>query len=300
MKLRLSILAGLCAVFAGGTPSAHADGAGVSGTSGVHYYLSLGDSLADRGGNPEDYADKLYLALHASDPKLELVKLGCGGEGAQSMIEGSVLPSVNSSCGPPSFYLHRYPHKTQLAEAVAFLRAHAGKVSLVTIDIGGNDVQDCLVVLNFSEDCLNGDLPALTANLSTILAELRTAAGPDVPIVGMNYYDAFSGLWVLGDVLFGGDESLAQQLALASVAFVVQANDALEATYAAAGDAWADVETAFRTTDFTDTADLPGFGTVPVSVFEDCTLTHFCTSLDGHPNDAGYAVIAQAFAAALP
>ncbi len=186
MKLRLSILAGLCAVFAGGTPSAHADGAGVSGTSGVHYYLSLGDSLADRGGNPEDYADKLYLALHASDPKLELVKLGCGGESAQSMIEGSVLPSVNSSCGPPSFYLHRYPHKTQLAEAVAFLRAHAGKVSLVTIDIGGNDVQDCLVVLNFSDDCLNGDLPALTANLSTILAELRTAAGPDVPIVGMN------------------------------------------------------------------------------------------------------------------
>ncbi len=105
---------------------------------------------------------------------------------------------------------------------------------------------------------------------------------------------------MLGDVLFGGDESLAQQLALASVAFVVQANDALEATYDAAGDPWADVETAFRSTDFIDTADLPGFGTVPLSVFEDCTLTHFCTSLDGHPNDAGYAVIAQAFAAALP
>ena len=300
MKLRLSVLVALCAAFFTGAPPALGDSPGGSDGSATHYYLSLGDSLADRGGNPEDYADKLYAALHVSDPKLELVKLGCGGESAQSMIEGSVLPSVNSSCGTPSFYLHRYPHKTQLAEAVAFLRAHADKVSLVTIDIGGNDVQDCLVVLNFSDDCLNGDLPALTTNLTRILAELRAAAGPDVPIVGMNYYDAFSGLWVLGDVLFGGDESLAQQLALASVAFVVQANDALEATYDAAGDPWADVETAFRSTDFTDTADLPGFGTVPLSVFEDCTLTHFCTSLDGHPNDAGYAVIAQAFAAALP
>ncbi len=187
MKLRLSVLVALCAAFFTGAPPALGDSPGGSDGSATHYYLSLGDSLADRGGNPEDYADKLYAALHVSDPKLELVKLGCGGESAQSMIEGSVLPSVNSSCGTPSFYLHRYPHKTQLAEAVAFLHAHAGKVSLVTIDIGGNDVQDCLVVLNFSDDCLNGDLPALTTNLTRILAELRAAAGPDVPIVGMNY-----------------------------------------------------------------------------------------------------------------
>jgi len=277
-----------------------AAGAARAGDSATTYYLSLGDSLADRRDNPEDYADKLYAALHASNPKLELVRLGCGGETTQSMIEGSLPPSVNSSCGTPSFYLHRYPHKTQLAEAVAFLHAHAGKVSLVTIDIGGNDVQDCLVVLDFSDGCLNGDLPGLTSNLATILAELRGAAGPNVPIVGMNYYDAFTGLWVLGDVLFGGNTTLAQQLALASVPFVVRANDGIEATYNAAGDPWADVETAFRVTDFTDTAFLPGFGTVPLSVFEECTLTHFCTSLDIHPNDAGYRVIEQAFEQVLP
>jgi hypothetical protein len=47
---------------------------------------------------------------------------------------GSVDPSEGFSC-PPNIYLHRYPHKTQLAEAVAFLHAQPNHVSLVTIDI---------------------------------------------------------------------------------------------------------------------------------------------------------------------
>jgi lysophospholipase L1-like esterase len=143
--------------------------------SGVHYYVSLGDSFSvgvQPIGQPplfetdEGYADQLYRLLHRDDPKLALVKLGCGGESTRSMRFGSVDPSEGFSCGPPGFYLHRYPHKTQLAEAVAFLHGHRNHVSLVTIDIGGNDVLGG-----------GGGVPQVEANLPVILSDLREAAG---------------------------------------------------------------------------------------------------------------------------
>jgi hypothetical protein len=56
MKVRLSILAALCAAFCTSVPPALGDSPGGSDGSATHY-LSLGDSLADRGGNPEDCAD---------------------------------------------------------------------------------------------------------------------------------------------------------------------------------------------------------------------------------------------------
>jgi hypothetical protein len=37
--------------------------------------------------------------------------------------------------------------------------------------------------------------------LSSILRKLRNAAGPSVPIIGMNYYDPFLGDWVGGGSL---------------------------------------------------------------------------------------------------
>ena len=37
-----------------------------------------------------------------------------------------------------------YPSGSQLNEAVAFLEAHAGAVTLVTIDIGANDLLPCV------------------------------------------------------------------------------------------------------------------------------------------------------------
>jgi lysophospholipase L1-like esterase len=105
---------------------------------------------------------------------LQLVKLGCGGESTTSMLYGSQDPSVAASCGPPSFYRQTYPHRTQLAEAVAFLEAHRRFISLVTIDIGANDLPN---------------VSAIATNFPVILDELREAAGSAAPIVGMNYYD---------------------------------------------------------------------------------------------------------------
>jgi lysophospholipase L1-like esterase len=253
------------------------------------YYLSLGDSLA-QGYQPiggprtfnvlpiygydQGYADQLFRLERNSYTQLRLVKLGCGGESTVSMLDGSQFPDVAASCGPPSFYAARYPNGgTQLSEATAFLESHPGSVAFITINLGANDVLGP-----------SGAGP-IFSNLLLILTELRAAAGPQVPIVGMNYYDAFAPqAWSEG-----GLPGLQAQ-----VADLVAFNDLLEGAYAVAGDPVADVESAFSVTDFTLVDGTP------LSVVRECQWTWICTppplGPDIHANSAGYGVIAQAFA----
>ena len=253
------------------------------------YYLSLGDSLA-QGYQPiggprtfnvlpiygydQGYADQLFRLERNTFTQLRLVKLGCGGESTVSMLDGSQFPDVAASCGPPSFYAARYPNGgTQLSEATAFLESHPGSVAFITINLGANDVLGP-----------SGAGP-IFSNLLLILAELRAAAGPEVPIVGMNYYDAFAPqAWSEG-----GLPGLQAQ-----VADLVAFNDLLEGAYAVAGDPVADVESAFSVTDFTLVDGTP------LSVLRECQWTWICTppplGPDIHANSAGYGVIAQAFA----
>jgi lysophospholipase L1-like esterase len=274
MKLRTTVLVTFVAALVA-IPIAPA-------SSKATYYVSLGDSLAvgvqPIGPPPfnetdEGYTDQLYAALKRDDPKLRQIRLGCGGESTTSMLAGSQLPWVAASCGPPGFYVHRYPHKTQLAEAVAFLHAHRKFVRLVTIDIGANDVLG------------PGGAGEIAENLPTILAALREAAGPDVPIVGMNYWNPNGpAVWFATHDL----EALADD-----VAGLLGFNDFLEGFYAAAGIPVADVETAFSST------DLSLVGATPVTVLRVCEWTWICTSPplgpDIHPNRTGYGVIARAF-----
>jgi lysophospholipase L1-like esterase len=267
MKLRPS-LSVLCTVVVSvaalAAGAAHADAAGAGGS---HYYLALGDSLA-RSGQPNGdfqhgYAEQLLASLKGQDPSLRIVKLGCGGATTTDMVYGSSDPSC------------AFPHKTQLAEAVAFLQAHRRSVSLVTIDIGANDLPD---------------LAAIATNLPIILGQLRSAAGPGVPIVGMNYYDPnLATIWL-------GGGSLADLKAV--VGLVVAFNDFLESFYTDAGDPHADVESAFQVT---DTTLVDG---TPLDVIRECQWTWVCfpppLGPDVHPNTAGYGVIAQAFLDVLP
>jgi len=175
-----------------------------------------------------------------------------------------------------------FPAGSQLEEAKAFLQAHRGEVAFVTIDIGGNDVT--------APD--GGGVEAVQANLPVILAELREAAGPAVPIIGMSYYHPF-----LPDVWFGTHDPAALQ---AAVSTVLGFNDVLEDLYAGAAYPVADVETAFSTT---DTGDADGDG-VPNDVEQVCAWTWECMppphGPDRHPNTDGYGVIAGAFEQVLP
>src|SRR5262249_24107087 len=131
---------------------------------------------------------------------------------------------------------------------------------------------------------MGGGVDAVAANLPLILAALRDAAGPDVPIVGMSYYNPFLVQW------FSDPTSLQP-----SIDGIVGFNDLLESIYAAAGDPVADVEGAFSTPDTTLQPDG-----LPLDVERICQWTWMCDAAIIHPNATGYAVIAQAFAEALP
>jgi lysophospholipase L1-like esterase len=274
----------------GGRANAGSSPTSNTNISAVHYYVALGDSLAE-GHQPNGdvgygYADQFYAALKADDPTLLLESLACGGETSASMISG-VEPtgSLGSRyfCAPPGPRRDELAHGSQLADAVAFLRAHSQFVSLITIDIGGNDVGLCVYQLD--QACLADGLTAIKQNLPVILSALREAA-PDVPIVGMNYYDPFLAFWF-------SDPTAAQT----TEQMVVHFNDVLGSVYGAAGDPVADVETAFSTTDGTLV------GGIPLNVLRICQWTWMCDPTYGpdlHANTAGYGVIAQAFEQVIP
>ena len=63
------------------------------------------------------------------------------------------------------------------------------QVGLITVSIGGNDILGCTTAASFIP-CVTQALPGIEANLHTLLAGLRQAAGPTVPIVGLTYPDA--------------------------------------------------------------------------------------------------------------
>jgi lysophospholipase L1-like esterase len=250
-------------------------------SSGVHYYVALGDSLAEgyqpNGEVGHGYADQLYATLKVGDPKLQLENLACGGETTSSMISG-VMPwgglGSRYFCGYRSRSA-QLAHGSQLADAIAFLRAHRRFVSLITIDVGGNDVGDCVAALD--EACLDAGLVEVRANLQSIVASLRDAAGPEVPIVGMTYCDPFSVLWF--------DSPAAGQKVDDLVQIV---NTTLDEIYTARRIPVAQVDDAFAV------------GTFPDSASNACTWTWMCTaSPDIHPNTSGYGVIAQTFGALL-
>jgi lysophospholipase L1-like esterase len=254
-------------------------------------YLALGDSLSlgvqpDGGGRSrptdEGYADALAAAGGVLLPGLELVKLGCPGETTGSMLAGGRCP---------------YRSGSQLGEATAFLAAHRASTVLVTLDIGANDLLGCADRGTGAIDmaCVTAAFQATAANLPRILADLRAAAGPGVPIVGMNYYDPFLAAWRQGPD--------GQALARASVEILVRYNQALGAAYQAAGVPVADVQAAFATTDFATTVAPPDLGPVPLNVALVCRWTWMCAAPpvgpNIHPRPAGYRVMAAAFVVAL-
>jgi lysophospholipase L1-like esterase len=251
------------------------------------YYLALGDSLS-QGVQPnatgasvetqQGYPDQLYAALRPRHPGLRLVKLGCPGETTSTMIDGGIC---------------RYPGGSQLAAAAAFLRAHRGHVLLVTIDIGANDLEDCGSQSNFLKvlSCFVTDVPGAVSRLATIMARLRTAAGPSVRMVGMSYYLPALAQW--------RDGSSGQATAKLTERLEAGYNELLEHVYAKYGAKVANVFDVFDTGDFEDEVTVPGIGKVPRNVALLCRWTWECAAPprgpNQHANEAGYGVIARAF-----
>ena len=188
-----------------------------------------------------------------------------------------------------------YATGSQLNEAVAFLRSHPGRTGLITIDIGANNVDGCATGTAINQACLAKGIAAARHDLPLILGALRHAAGKHTVIVGMNLYDPFLAEYLTGPA--------GQSLARESVTLGVTFNKLLGASYRAFGIRTANVQGAFRTTDFSDTATLPGVGTVPVNVARICDWTWMCAPSpvgpNIHANATGYRVIARAFERAI-
>ncbi|OIQ77036.1 hypothetical protein GALL_412740 [mine drainage metagenome] len=242
------------------------------------YYLSLGDSLA-YGYQPNLVAagdlDPAHYNSYAEDfarldRRVTLVNYGCPGETTSTLVSGGCpwpMTALHDSYGEAG---------SQLAAATAFLTAHRGHVSLVTIDIGSNDllalVGTCQATTNSTtalEACLSTGLPAtistIATNYVTLLGTVKKLA-PEARVVMFNLYNP------LALTLPGSDQ------------LVGVVNQALAGVAARAG---AQVADAFRAINVT-----AGSTVEKASV---CLLTWECTSYANvHPNTLGYSALTWA------
>lgn len=269
----------------------------------TYYYVSLGTSLSvgvqpNGSGLPvltdDGYADQLFDSIRPAfssaetqDRELSFIRLGCPGETLDDFVNGGSCPYLAGS---------------QLAAAVDFLTDNAGKIHLVTIDIGGNDFRngydDCVDTAD-PIGCANTLSAQIAADLAPVLAALRIAAGPDTTIIGMNYYNPYLSSWLEGDA--------GMALAAQSIEAVGSLTGHLGTTYAAAGIPLADVAFAFQSNDETLVASpLPppnDQGMLPLNVVNICLFTYQCDldrGPDIHANTAGYSLIATTIEDLLP
>ena len=132
--------------------------AGRAGAGPVH--LALGDSRSAGPGSASPAGPDARGT--------RLVKLGCSGETTSTMVRGG-------RCDYPASGSRQAG--SQLAAATSYLAAHPGQVSLITIDIGANDLSSCRAGSGGAATaaCVQRAIPAVEQNLTGILAGLRFA-----------------------------------------------------------------------------------------------------------------------------
>jgi len=246
-----------------------------SGSGGL--YVALGDSLA-AGYQPggAELRDTAYPALTAkrlqSGGELTLDNLGCSGETTTSLIKGGKCDFAAGS---------------QLQQAEKLLKA-SDKVALVTIDIGGNDLLRCVRGgAQIDTACVRAGVATVKKNLPTILTRLRTAAGKDVPVLVLGYYNPWLAAKALNQPVKGVDAAATSYTALSK---------AIEAAAKSSSTTFVGLDEAFSTNDTTPTT-ING-RSVPKNAAQICTLTNICTAADIHLTDEGAATVARVLAKA--
>ena len=251
--------------------------------------MSLGDSYA-AGYQPgatgpgtttrNGFAYQIPVSAAAKGYSLKLVNFGCGGATVESILRNPGCDQL----GPDG---QTYPTEPQAAAAVRYLTAHRGRVTLVTIIIGGNDVTKCALASD-PTSCVTTAVQQISTDLGTLTRDVRAAAGPDVTIVGLTYPDV-----VLG-ALAKPNPATDQLATLSVTAFKALINPALAHAYAAIGATFVDVTAATGAYGpLTDTTTLAPYGTIPVPVARVCQLTYFCDRRDIHPKTEGYKLISD-------
>jgi GDSL-like Lipase/Acylhydrolase family len=272
--LSLGLLAAMVAAVLAGTPAAAAAAPAPLGPR--HYYLSLGDSfgfglqvtrwlaMVDAGTYTPDafntgYTDDLAARIRTRlQPHLQVVNYSCPASGTGDMLraDGCFFQQIGLA-------LHDEFSGSQLYAATAFLRAHPGQVSPITISIGTADMLSAIEDCNAAPVCVarSGVFRTLRENLTVILGRLRAAA-PTADILLLLPHNVTV-------VDFPGDNPL-------WAAFVLELRTIAAASEVRVADAFAAITLSGRT----------------------CELTFACLPgdlADSHPNDAGYAVMARLF-----
>jgi lysophospholipase L1-like esterase len=272
--LSLGLLAAMVAALLAGTPAAAAAAPAPLGPR--HYYLSLGDSfgfglqvtrwlaMLDAGTYTPDafntgYTDDLAARIRGRlRPHLQVVNYSCPASGTGDMLraDGCFFQQIGLA-------LHDEFTGSQLHAATAFLRAHPGQVSPITISIGTADMASAIEDCHAAPACVrrSGVFRTLRQNLTVILGRLRAAA-PTADILLLLPHNVTV-------VEFPGDNPL-------WAAFVRELRAIASAHKVRMADAFTAITLSGRT----------------------CELTFACLPgdlADSHPNDAGYAVMARLF-----
>jgi lysophospholipase L1-like esterase len=279
-------------------------------------YISMGDSYSVGYQNPTLGNTRGFTGYVAAKERLQLENFGCGGATTSSLFTQIGCPAGASA----ATHGVAYPTTDQVDAVLAYIgeSANFGKVQLVTVSIGGNDVTSCAVGSD-PLPCVETAEATIRTNVTTLVGDLDAAltANGDTSahIVGITYPDVILGL----DIAPVGATNpvLAAQ---STIAFDDLINPTLNTAYTSvARGAFVDVTDApfKRATAGDDTGSfnaatgaysgptirLHGFGhVVPVPVAEVCTITWFCdpaTFGDIHANNVGYNFIGSLIVAKL-
>lgn len=237
------------------------------------YYLALGDSMAygfqpTKANRPPSgfhtgYVDVFAARLRALAPKIRVVNYGCPGESAKTFINGRCPWLAGGG------RLHDAFKGNQLGAAVAFLGAHRGQVSPITLTLWGNDLFEDFAPACKDLVCIRSrakpGIARFKSRLATIVGRLRAAA-PKAEII-------LTGAWNFDVEKFKQTDPLFRSI------------DATIARVAAA-------ETARVAKMF------PVINPVGNPKGRICALTFICSKGDPHLTDAGYRAMAAAFLAA--
>ena len=276
------------------------------------YYVSLGDSYSvGYQPMPTSGATSGYTGYVAKKLKMNLENFGCGGATTSSILTFTGVCGAPNSYGPPAATdAGTIPAgDTQIQAADAFITAHRGKIGLITVSIGGNDVTPCANAtltnpVNGATNpivCVEAGVTSITTNVVKLVDDLHTAAGSNVPIVGLTYPDVLLGLYVYPTFKAPANVSLANLSTLAFSGFI---NPALKTAYTSVPDgkfvdvtaatgAYTPLTTLAKMPKSTKVTDVPKGTEVPKAVVEVCKLTWYCQLGNIHANTKGYLEIGK-------